>query len=443
MMPTASRASSVRRASSRPSIIHTSPRFTAFWNRNRCENERHLQPHFLPDGRHLLFVNRRAGEPDRIEIVDRDTRERRSLIDGAWPRYVASGHLLFTRDGAVWAVAFDEERLEIRGEPSPVLDDVDVANSGVARLTVANDGTAVYVPRRSAPADVLTWVNRDGSAAPLPFGSDNYWLPRLSPDGRRLAVGIASDLWVFDLERGGRIRLTFGETSTRFPFAWTPDGRFITFAGPESNRIYHVPADGGGRPEVMLEGEHAQWPTGWSADGRTLAFYVNEPGTLRDLWTLPAGPKAVPQLFLSTAFQERAARFSPDGRWLAYVSNESGRDEVYVRPYPGPGGQIPVSVSGGTEPIWSATGRELFYRLGSEVIVVDVQTTPQFTASPPRRLFANEAFVVELGGVGGNPAYDVHRDGQRFLMLIGTPFPTDVRVVLNWFDDLKRLVPTN
>jgi serine/threonine-protein kinase len=286
------------------------------------------------------------------------------------------------------------------------------------------------------------WVDRDGSTSPLTQGAGEYWLPRLSPDGRRLAVGIGSDIWVIDLDRGGRTRVPSGETSRQFPFTWTRDGRFLTIAAPESNRILRVAADGTGRPDALLSGPNAQWPTDWAPGDGALAFYVNAPDTFRDLWTLPARPSATPTLFLSTPFQERAARFSPDGRWLAYVSNDSGRDEVYVRPYPGPGGAVAISAGGGTEPVWSRAGDELFYRLDSGVYVRPFATTGR-PAGAARQLFANEALALELGGIGGNASYDVHPDGERLIMLAGTPAPTSVRVVQNWFEELRRLVPVD
>jgi serine/threonine-protein kinase len=400
--------------------------------------EIHLHPHFLPDGNGLLFTRRRPGQPDSIAVIDVTTGRLQDLAEGAWPRYAPSGHLLFAREAAMWAAAFDPERLEIRGDSVPVLDDVPTP----AAFSFSSTGTVVYLATPSQTGTTLTWVRRDGSTSALPQGPDQYWLPRLSPDGRHLAVGILTDLWIIDLERGARVRLTSGQTSRQFPFTWTRDGRTVTFASPASNRIYRIAADGTGSLEELLQGPHAQWPTDWSSDDRTLAFYVNMPSTARDLWTLFASPAGAPTVFLSTPFQERSARFSPDGRWLAYVSNESGRDEVYVRPYPGPGGQVAISAGGGTEPVWSRTGHELFYRSGNQLMAADVRTLPGFAAAESRPLFENDAFVLELGGVGGNASYDVARDG-RFLMLAGTSVPTDVRVVLNWFDELRRLVPVD
>jgi serine/threonine-protein kinase len=244
---------------------------------------------------------------------------------------------------------------------------------------------------------------------------------------------------VIDLERGGRTRVTFGQTARLFPYTWTPDGRDILFASP-GGRMSRVPADGSGKPAVLLEGKLPQWPADMSPDGRTLAYYVNTPSSLRDLWTVATGGGATPTLFLGTQFQERAPRFSPDGRWIAYVSNESGRDEVYVRPYPGPGGQVAISTNGGTQPVWSRTTRELFFRSGTAMMAVGVETGATFSVGATRRLFEGEEFLLELGP-SGTPHYDAHPDGKRFLMLIGVPVAAEARVVLNWFEELKRLVP--
>jgi serine/threonine protein kinase/Tol biopolymer transport system component len=401
------------------------------------DGETHLHPYFLPDGSRILFTRRRTGEVDRVAVLDLETGRHEDLVDGAWPRYAPSGHLLFARDAAMWAAAFDPVRRAIVGDPVPVLDDV----GGASAFSYSQSGLLVYRSQAAEPVTTLVWVGRDGVATPLAQGAARYWLPRLSPDGRRLAVGIASDIWVIDLERGGRTRVTSGQTSQQFPFTWARDGRSVTIASPESNRILQVSADGSGTPSELLSGPHAQWPTDWAPGDRSLAFYVNAPATSRDLWTLTPGPSTTPALFLSTPFQERAARFSPDGRWLAYVSNESGRDEVYVRPYPGPGDPGLISASGGTEPVWSRSGEEVFYRLNGEVWVRPFAPAAGRPSGEARRLFTNDSLVLELGGIGGNASYDVHPDGQRLIMLSGTPTPTTVRIVQNWFEELRRLVP--
>jgi len=177
-------------------------------------------------------------------------------------------------------------------------------------------------------------------------------------------------------------------------------------------------------------------PTSWSPDGESLAFY--DATGARDIWALPREGDALP--FVATAFNERSPMFSPDGRWLAYVSNESGRDEIYVKPYPGPGGKWPISTEGGTEPRWSADGRELFYRLEDKMMVVEVQSEPAFTSGRPQLVFE----VPYLPDPFGTSNYDISPDGQRFLMLIEDTAQAQgqINVVLNWFEELKRLVPT-
>jgi Tol biopolymer transport system component len=199
-------------------------------------------------------------------------------------------------------------------------------------------------------------------------------------------------------------------------------------------------ADGSGGLERLTKGEYARVPMSWSPDGQLLAFMENNPTTGYDIWMLRlADLKAQP--FLRTPFNESVPRFSPDGRWLAYISNESGRFEVYMQPYPGPGGKWLISTEGGTEPAWNSNGRELFYRSGDKMMAVDIATQPSFMAGKPRVLFEGRYVATPAT----SPNYDVSRDGQRFLMLKPSEqeasTPTQINVVLNWFEELKRRVP--
>ena len=215
---------------------------------------------------------------------------------------------------------------------------------------------------------------------------------------------------------------------------WTPDGMGIAFVSNQYN-LYRKPADGSGERELLPTGERTRtlYPTSWSPDGQTLAFQQATAG--RDIWMLPLKGEATS--FLATSFTERSPMFSPDGRWLAYVSNESGRFEVYVQAYPGPGGKWPISIEGGNEPLWSRDGRELFYREGNKMMVVAVRTAPTFTADKPRLLFEG-LYVTD-----SSANYDVSLDGQRFLMIKEEGQGSQINVILNWFEELKRLVPTN
>jgi Tol biopolymer transport system component len=296
-----------------------------------------------------------------------------------------------------------------------------------------------------------------------------YGFPRLSPDDRRVAVAIEeqeTQLWLYDLSRETLTRLTFEGNSNQFP-VWTPDGKRITFEsnkdGPQN--IFWRLVDGSGGLERLTTSDYTQVPMSWSPNGQLLAFIEINPTTGRDIWVLRMGdPSAssgqvpstgsgqVPSAssgqgrkaepFLRTRFDEGAPRFSPDGRWLAYISDESGRREIYVQPYPGPGGKRQISTEGGTEPVWNPNGRELFYRSGAKMMAVDIATQPGFTVGKPRMLFEGRYLPTPATF----PNYDVAPDGQRFLMLepiesAGTA-PTQVNVVLNWFEELKRRVPT-
>ena len=206
--------------------------------------------------------------------------------------------------------------------------------------------------------------------------------------------------------------------------------------------LFWMPFDGSEDPELLLTRENPVFPHSWAPDGSALAFYEVDPNMARDIWILRRqGDGWESEPFLATPFNERSPAFSPDGRWIAYVSDESGRDEIYVQPYPGPGGKVPVSRDGGREPVWSFDGTELFYRQGDRVMAVPVDVTDRFSAGEASVLFAGG---LELYfSVSGSQTYDVAPDGIRFVMTEGldVPAPREVQVVFNWFSELTALVP--
>jgi Tol biopolymer transport system component/tRNA A-37 threonylcarbamoyl transferase component Bud32 len=347
------------------------------------EDGTHRWPEFLPGGKAVLFVNETAAgdlTSAQVAVQSVGTSERRNLIrGGTQPRYARSGYLVYAQGGSVMAVLFDPQRLTAMGMPVPVVEGVLSLTSGAAQYSFSSTGSLVYVSgvNRSAQS-MLVWVSRNGAEQPLSAPVNKYVTPRLSPDGHRIAVQIDEEketqTWLYDLSRETMTRFTFDGSVNFFP-TWTPDGKRIAFQSNKEGpgNIFWQLADGSGGLERLATSEYRQGPMSWSPDGQLLAFHEVNPVTLRDIWVLRMSDrKALP--FLRTRFDEAVPRFSPDGHWLAYISNESGRYEVYVQPYPGPGGKWQISTEGGMEPVWNPNGRELFYRSGDKMMVVDIAT---------------------------------------------------------------------
>jgi len=410
----------------------------------------HRWPEFLPGNEAVLFS---AGQNNgywsnaQVAVQSVGTGERRNLIQGATqPRYASSGHLIYAQGGNLVAVPFDPQSLKITGTAVPVVEGVlQSFAAGGAQYSLSATGSLVYVPGRAqAPASTLVWVTRNGAEQPLAAPARAYRSLRLSPDGRRLAVNIdeqeGSQVWLFDLSRETSTKFTFEGTTNLGP-VWTPDGKRIAFSSNKEGpgTLYWQLADGGGL-ERLATGDYSQTPNSWSPDGQLLSFIETNPTTQRDIWVLRLSDRQA-QPFLQTRFDEGGHRFSPDGRWLAYVSDESGRPELYVQPYPGPSGKRQISTEGGTEPVWNRNGRELFYRAGDKLMAVEITTQPALSVGKPRVLF--EGRYVPSPSSPAN--YDVSPDGQRFLMVKPNEqeqaAPTQINVVLNWFEELKRRVP--
>jgi eukaryotic-like serine/threonine-protein kinase len=418
----------------------------------------HGWPEFLPGGQSVLFTATGAAtnwNAAKVAVQSVGTGERRNLISGGTnPRYASSGHLVYVQGGTLMAAPFDAQRLGVTGAAVPAVAGVLQSTfNGHAQYSFSDTGSLVYVAGGTqSGAGKPVWVSRNGTEQPLAAPARNYTFPRLSPDGRRLAITIAeqeSHIWLYDFSREILTRFTFEGGSNSNP-VWTPDGKRIAFLsnkeGPQN--LFWQMADGSGGLERLTTSENTQVPRSWSPDGQLLAFIEPTLTGGMDISVLrlsdPSassgqGRKAEP--FLQTPSNETVPAFSPDGRWLAYVSDESGRYEVYVQPYPGPGGKWQVSTEGGTEPIWNPNGRELFYRSGDKMIVVDIATQPGFVAGKPSVLFEGQYVSTQATF----PNYDVSPDGQRFLMLKPTEQseegPTQINVVLNWFEELKRLAP--
>jgi eukaryotic-like serine/threonine-protein kinase len=403
----------------------------------------HFWPYFLPDGQHFLYLALSAKtENSGIFVGSLDSKEGNLLLRASSnPVYVPPGYLLFHREGTLMAQPFDAKGLEFKGEAIPLTEGLlfNPAN-GRSAFAASNNGVLAYRLGAEASRLALVWVARDGTEQRLPAPLHNYVMPRVSPDGQRLAAGIEgsdSEIWIYDLGRETLTRLTFEGTGNIDPI-WTPDGRKIVFKGNQS-RLFSQPADGSGAMEELTNDKLSpnNIPGSFSPDGQVLAFMGSGSGL--DLYTLSL-KDGKPQPFLRTPSNETAPRFSPDGRFIAYASDESGRYEIYVRPYPGPGGKWQISTEGGTEPAWNPKGRELFYRSGNKMMAVEVTTEGTFSAGKPKMLFEGSYVPTPRSF----PDYDVSPDGQRFLMLKAseqTQAPAQINVVLNWLEELKQKVP--
>ena len=402
----------------------------------------HSLPQLLPDGNTFLF-NVYSAQETWVVVQSLETGERKVVLEGIGDaRYVPSGHLVYGQAGTLMAVAFDLEQLQAKGNATPILQGVmqGGARGEMAHMAFSDTGTLVYIPSRDDPRQdsTLVWVDRQGRVESLAAPGRSYFQARLSPDGQRVVVYIEGDLWLYDNPRDNLSRFTFQGGS--FPL-WTPDGKRITFQSARlggTSKMFWKAADGTGVAEQLSEGELPQTPHSWSPDGKWLAFSERSPASNSDIWVLSLEEERQPQAFLQTPGNETGIVFSPDGRWLAYRSNESGREEIYVQPFPSTGAKWQISTEGGEEAAWMRSG-ELFYRNGDKMMAVDITTDPTFAAGTPKLLFEGVYYSY-----GPRAAYDVTPDGQKFLMIkTGEQQVTELNVIQNWFEELKRLVPTD
>ncbi len=409
-------------------------------------------PDVLPDGSAVLFTIRRAGAMRQIAVRSLESGEQKILVDGNYPTFVSTGHLLYAVGGTITAIGFDSATHELRGSAVAVQDGIVTKGNGVANYATARNGTLVYVPG-SAVAYVSRFVWKDRNGRPLGAAVDGQLdfprYPRISPDGRRLAATLGpsneGSVWVYDLAGASQpLKLTF--MAHNITPTWTPDGQRVVFA---SNRdgsapnLYALPGDGSRlEPERLTTGANGQTGAVWAPTGQLLMFNEASGQTGTDLWIMRATGDRKPEPWLQTMFDEGEASFSPDGRWVAYVSDQTGDAEVWVRPFPGPGSPVRVSPNGGHDPRWSRDGKELFYHEGNKMMTAEVVSTqPDVRFRMPRVLFDGGFIPWEPNAPR---TYDVAPDG-RFLMIEQTPSYLTQRfaVVLNWHEELRRRVPVN
>jgi serine/threonine-protein kinase len=443
---------------------------TALTTPDLARGERnHWFPSVLPGGRGVLFtINGTQGlERPQVAVLDLQTGQRKTLVRGSQAEYLQTGHLMYVEAGTLYAARFDLRRLAVLGEPAPVVEAaLMVAITGAGEYAISRNGTLVYVPTATSRLRSLVWVDRTGQQTPLRAPLRAYTDLSLSPDATRVALAIRdqeNDIWIWDFAREGLTRLTSGPSVDSQP-VWTVDGQHIVFGsrreGPENN-LFAQATNGTGLVERLTTSPDFQAPSFVTPDGTSVVGSDVAPNTGSDIVRFPLNgligrsASAAPpdsgtrnlEPLVRTAFTEAGAAISPDMRYLAYQSNESGLDEIYVRPFPHVNnGWWHVSTGGGSRPVWSRDGRELFYLDAANTLTaVPVQTSgTTFAWGNPVRLFKTASSIESL-----RSSYDVSPDGQRFLMIKENAAegqeasPPRMVVVLNFFEELKRLVPTN
>jgi len=413
----------------------------------------HRWPQVLPGGRAVLFTassTNTGADDSSIKAISVKTGQVKVLWRGGYyGRYVPPGWLVFVHEGALFGVGFDAERLSLRGTPGPVIQDLaanPMTGGGQFDFSSGELGTLVYLAGKGAAQNLqVAWLDGSGTMTPLIETPGIYSAPRVSPDGKKLILLIGSDVYLHDLERATTTPLTFrGHALSPI---WAPDSRHILLVTVEDGfSLIWVRSNGSGEPQKLLHSKYNLVGWSFSPDGRRLAYHEFNPDTGGDLWTLPLDltdpdhPKAgKPELFLRTPAEELAPRFSPDGRWIAYRSNESGRNELYVRPFPPNRGGV-WKVSNGDEgryAIWSQSGHELFYEAADRIMVVDY--TVDGDAFVPGKLRVWSQKPLFYAGISN---LDLAPDGKRFAVVIApemTYLFTGLNPNKNWHSgDLQR-----
>ncbi len=399
-----------------------------------------MWPTLLPGGKVVMFSRLPArGTFDDAEIVavHLPRGEPKVVLKSAYyPHYAPTGHLTFVQGDSVLAAPFNVNALEVTGPAVTILKDVWISSwTGYADFAFSSTGTLAYVSEGSRPTHAtLVTVERSGREHPFLEDRRAYRVPRVSPDGRQVAMTLVDqqvDVWTSDLRRTSLHRLTDSPSWDAYPL-WQPGMRWLAFASMRDGvaSIYRQELNTGAIEKLVATGRPV-YPNSWSSDGTLLAYHEEDPQTGTDIWIYSTETRTTKE-FLRTSYNERHAEFSPDGRFIAYESGEGGEQlEVYVRPYPQINPRMKISTNGGTSPRWGPGGRELFYRIGGKLMAVSVTSTPELVASPPRELFD-----------GPYGAYDTLPDGQSFVMVkvrSAGDTPTRINLVLNWFQEVTRL----
>ena len=417
----------------------------------------HRLPSFLPDGRHFLYVAfGTSADNSEVFVGNLDSRESKRLFGSdSNALYSTSGNLLFIRQGILLRQPFDTKRFELSADPTPVEEQVSVSVGAEGAFSVSDNGVLAY---RNGPAFTgklqLAWLDRAGKLVENFGDPGGYRGVDVSPDGQRVAVhrhdGTGGDIWLFDAARRESMsRFTFDASQDNSSPIWSSDGSRIAYGSLRNGKwgLYQRSANGTGSEELLIESDVPKAPMSWSPDSKLIVYWVLDAKTGSDLWILPLSGEKKPVAFLQSSFNEQWPQISPDGKWIAYTSDETGRDEIYVRPFPTGEGRWQVSTDGGWYPRWRRDGKELFYMepSASRRNIVSVKVNP----AGPTFEYGDAVEVFESGFANiphrvNYHAFAVSPDGQRFLVQrpelegIQAFASAPITIVLNWTAGLKK-----
>jgi Tol biopolymer transport system component len=407
----------------------------------------HRWPVFLPDGQHFLYnvrtADRTAAGGEDLYVGSLDGKVNKKLLPASFSVQYASGHILFVRESTLMAQPIDTKRLEFTGDAFPIAEQVLTnGGNGYAAISASENDVLAYRTGTALIGSKLVWYDRQGKELGVLGDQAIYFNLKISSNGQKVAVDISDpkvgppDVWVYDVARGLRTRLTFDPQPDMVP-VWSPDGTRVVFRssrkGPDD--LYMKDASGAGNDELLFESGENKSASSWSADGRFLLFDSNNNKTRRDIWVLPMKGERKPYIFLQTDYQESEAQFSPDGHWVAYRSNESGRDEIYVKPFPGPAGRWQVSTGGGTRPKWRRDGKEILY-LADDDKIMSAEIRVKGTAIEVGAVKA----LFQTRPLRPSSIFDAASDGQRFLVntAVAEQSASPVTLVVNWPAGVKK-----
>ena len=393
----------------------------------------HRFPTFLPDGKSLLYLQ--TGGRWGIWALSLQSGKKKFITKGSSPHYLPNGYLVYGHRGSLHAAPFDPARLQLTGPAVPLFGGIAGYGLGMD-LSVSDNGTLAYFTASSNDRQLIL-VERDGRERLISDEVRQFRQPRFSPDGRRLAVRISEsgswDAWLYEFDQNTLSPLTFNQLTILG--AWTPDGQRFTLSakpGTVTFDIYSIAADFTGEMDTLITSERDLRVGSWSPDGQWLVYREEHPETLSDIWAFHAGGNKTRLPLLQGRYDERTPRLSPDGHWLAYSSNESGRSEVYVRAFPGLGNRQQISVAGATQPIWSPSGKELFYIQENKMMAATLEIGSAVKVVKRTELFEKSDLLSD---------YDIHPNGNQFVMVKNVEDSgPELIVVLNWAEELMRLV---